>query len=840
MLSRRGNVLGSLVALALAVAVMLAALTVMLSTFRGPGVTDRLSAPDLIVRPDLQARFDVAADDIPSGLHIRIPASDIDVIAASAGVECIVSDVTFAAQVLDANGAPVTASDDAVPRGQSWDSAALTPFTIEDGRAPEGTDEIVLDRATSMAAGLSIGDETRVATSQSVEIYRVVGIAVPPKGDALNRQSSIFFAPGVSRDVSGTDGEADLVGVFLAPGADIDAAQNELRSALEGRDLEVLAGPDRGKADVTAGAEDVAELGIVLGVLCGFVGFVAVFVLISTFGFSIQQREREIGIQRAMGYTPGQVRRAILFEALVIAVAGAALGAVSGLVLARIFTRFAIWFGKAPAGFTVEPSGLAMVIVLGAAPLIALLAAWFAARRTSRIRPIEALRTSSAPSPWIGWRRFALGFLVVSSSFFIFALAPALPPDGAISISLLVTVLLTIGCAVLGPSLFALIVRMASPLWWRGGITGEIAISNMERMARRVASAAMPVLLGVSFMVLMFGFTRTIENGTIQITDGREISDLHVVPTAIVLPEDAAARVESVEGVESAWPIVNTSLVYDWEDTVLTADVAVISPEALPLIENLDFSAGGIDGFEAGSIIISNMLDTPAKIGDTISLYLEDGMNLQVTVAGEATNMIGLGDIILSPEDVAGHLMDSSPSFIAVKLMDDVDTDGVAGEIDALRAEGYPLQALTHSQFVAGVQQSLQQGVWATYLIVGAAASFGMIAAINTTVMATAERAREFALMRLIGATSGHILRMLAQEAMLAGLAGVVLGWAIALASTVPVSIGLVGDASAISVPILPAIVTGLLAMTIVLISTLLPGMSALRRVPITEIGRKE
>ena len=63
------------------------------------------------------------------------------------------------------------------------------------------------------------------------------------------------------------------------------------------------------------------------------------------------------------------------------------------------------------------------------------------------------------------------------------------------------------------------------------------------------------------------------------------------------------------------------------------------------------------------------------------------------------------------------------------------------------------------------------------------------ISVVNTLVMATAQRRREFGLQRLIGSTRGQVLRMMAVEGGIVAVIGVVLGTIVSTGSLVPFSL---------------------------------------------------
>ncbi|WP_367048637.1 ABC transporter permease [Streptomyces sp. Je 1-332] len=69
------------------------------------------------------------------------------------------------------------------------------------------------------------------------------------------------------------------------------------------------------------------------------------------------------------------------------------------------------------------------------------------------------------------------------------------------------------------------------------------------------------------------------------------------------------------------------------------------------------------------------------------------------------------------------------------------------------------------------------------YLVLGVVVGFSVISLLNTQILATTERRREFMLQRLIGATRRQVLRMLTVEALMISLAGLLLGPLVAAAT---------------------------------------------------------
>ena len=119
--------------------------------------------------------------------------------------------------------------------------------------------------------------------------------------------------------------------------------------------------------------------------------FAAIALLLAGIGiygvisYSTSQRAQEIGIRMALGATPRNIVRWILGQALLLAIAGMALGLLGYFALARVLAS--LLYG---AGANDGWSLLAAVLVLGA---IALLASYIPARRAVRGDPVAALRS---------------------------------------------------------------------------------------------------------------------------------------------------------------------------------------------------------------------------------------------------------------------------------------------------------------------------------------------------------------------------------------------------------------------------------------------------------------
>jgi predicted permease len=133
-------------------------------------------------------------------------------------------------------------------------------------------------------------------------------------------------------------------------------------------------------------AESLSEERLLLAMLWAFAGTALLLAALGTYGvvaFAVQQRTREFGIRLAIGADAARVRGLVLAQAAKLVGLGAAVGLAGALAAGRLVTT--LLFGVTP--FDVA-SYAAAVLVLS---LAVLAAAWWPARRASRVNPLIAL-----------------------------------------------------------------------------------------------------------------------------------------------------------------------------------------------------------------------------------------------------------------------------------------------------------------------------------------------------------------------------------------------------------------------------------------------------------------
>jgi|WetSurSiteA1Bulk_404760.scaffolds.fasta_scaffold19983_2 putative ABC transport system permease protein len=144
-----------------------------------------------------------------------------------------------------------------------------------------------------------------------------------------------------------------------------------------------------GKIDSQIVSAEIAEYSNqVMTILLASIAFVSLVVggigVMNIMLVSVTERTREIGIRMAVGSTAGYIQLQFLIEAVVLAVAGGALGILCGFIASTLISDLLGW----PAHVSAFAAGLAFSF----SGAIGISAGWYPARKAAGLNPIKALR----------------------------------------------------------------------------------------------------------------------------------------------------------------------------------------------------------------------------------------------------------------------------------------------------------------------------------------------------------------------------------------------------------------------------------------------------------------
>src|SRR3954470_8598059 len=712
----------------------------------------------------------VGADhDVVLGERARVSTSLVPRLDAVLGVRRAIGDVSVPARV---------GGHDADAHG--WSSAALTPYVLQAGRPPARPGEIVAGFPARLGARL------RFASTEAARPVTVVGVARPRR--AVRRSASVFVTDAEATRLAGHPGGVDAVGVLPAPGFDL----GKVRAAAAG--AVVLTGEDRGRATHPELQASRVTLIPVAAAFGGMALFIALFVVASTMSLSIQQREREIALLRAVAATPGQIRRMIAWEAAVVGLLGSVAGVWPGARLGHALGEGLVRHDIAPPDFSVSAGWLPIVATVGAGVTAALLAVLAAGRRAARVSPTRALGDAAVEPRLLGPGRIIGGVVAIAGAVPLFSVASTTAaPDTAAATSELTAIFLVIAAGCLGPLAARAVGAVVGPVIARiAPVGGFLASANLATATRRFSSASTPLVLTVAMSCTLLFSSTTIDHAVTEQRRAGVTSDLAVTSAGPGLPAAALADARAVPGVRSAVGLTPTTL----------GPSLGQSDDPIPAQVLAGGAGGGVDaGVTAGSLTrlhgdaIALGQDranaAPPRVGERVPIRLGDGRRAHATVAAIYTRSLGFGEALLAPELAAGHVTNPLVGSILSRTSDPA---GVARRLRAL-APRYPgLEVKDRASLATVTDGDREINRWLGPLFVLMIFGFTSIAVVNTLAMIALRRGRELALLRLVGSTRRQVRSMARWEAVLIVSIGLGVGLAIAAMALLPLSHALTGN----------------------------------------------
>ncbi|TLS47463.1 FtsX-like permease family protein [Streptomyces montanus] len=830
---RKGGFLGAFLALMCAATLITACGTLLETGLRGTIQTERYAAAPVVVSADQnvhqttvkrkKGKTKTKHKAKPIAERAWLPDEVAAKLNRAAGVDRVIPELTFMAQPLTPAG-----TGDRTPYGHAWDSAALTPYTLTTGTPPTAQNDVVVDRYLADRARLKPGDRLTVQSTQSPRTYRVTGIAAPAVD--VRHQTSLFFSTSEARRLAAHPGRVTAFGVIPSKGTDTATLTTSVTKALHGTTAQVSAGGERGPVEFLDAATARVKLVSMGGAMGGTSLLVAVLVVVGTFALSVQQRHRELALLRAIAATPAQLRTLLGREALLVGAAAGAAGALAGLPLGHWLHGRFVAMGAVPATLQHTTSVFPVFAAIAATLLGAWAAARVSSRRITRIRPAEALAEARVERTRPAWGRILAGLALLAGGVVLVTVLSVLRTEPASTpVTFLAVVVLSTSVALLGPLLVraaAAVLRVPLRL---SGPSGRLASANLRDNAARMASVVTPLtlLIGMTCTVLFVQPTL----GDAARTQAREgiRADWVLAGQGPGVPAQAARQLRTDHDV--ATEVVRTTVRAGLDKFAAQG----VTTAGLTRTWDPDVTAGSLAKLTNDTVAVSELAadQLHLKPGSRLRLTLGDGTPVTLTVAAVYAKGLGFGDLTMAHDLVARHV--DNP--LAATVLVSTTRSQVELAADVRKFPGLRVLSPATADSLQAERQRANAEV--NYLAMGLVLAFTAIAVVNTLAMSVSERVREFAMLRLAGATRRQVLRMLRTEALAVLLLAVTLGSGIALAVLTAFSIGMTGSAAPAIAPLLYVLVVGAAGL-LALVATALPGRVALKSRAVVVATAKE
>ena len=751
-----------------------------------------------------------------------IPIAIADRVRTVPGVAAVEPSIQGYGQLIGVDGKAVGGNGPPRLAGNWITDPELNPYKLVEGRAPETTDEVVVNRGAAEAGGLRVGDTTIVQTPEPVRV-RVVGIASFGAGDGFGAVTfTAFTLQGAEAHVAKRPGVASSIVVRAEPGVNEEVLAERVRP-LAGYGNEVLTGAQfTAESTDQIGRQFLEMFTTFLTMFAGVALLVASFSIYNTFSILVAQRSRDSALLRALGAARAQIVTSVVIEALLIGLVASAAGLLGGVAIAGLLKGLFDSFGfSLPAGGLEFQASTAVISVM-VGMVVSLAAGLFPAVRASRVAPVAALREHAVDTTRASRLRAVAGALLTAVGVAVVLSAVLAGGDNVLAVAGLGAVLTMVGVVVFGP----VVARPAAgvvgwPLLRLRGVTGVLARQNAMRNPRRTSGTAAALMVGVGVVTLFTVFAASIRS-SIDDTVSRSFGGDLVVNTGSFggggLSPALAPQLAALPEVRTALGLGQGLVRVDGHGKRITvADVVNLGD-----VLDLEVREGALERLGPTEVAVSSD-EAEAEhrtMGSTVTIGFVDGAAADFTVGAIYDVSDVAGDYVVSRAAWAPHAGQDVDSQILIGLGQGVGLTAGKAAVSTVTSAAGGASVLDREEYVASLAQGVDMMLGIVYVLLFLAIVIALIGIANTLSLAIHERARELGVLRAVGQTRGQLRSMMRWESVIIALLGTVgglglgvfLGWALVQAASDEGFATFAAPAGQLTVVLLAAAVAGVLA----------------------------
>lgn len=810
-------------------------------------------AGTLVMGDTLRAGFDTMFGNATSGTDAVVRSADaittpgesegvrepvdtdlVSTIERAPGVAAAAPNIQGAGQLVGKNGDPVGGQGPPTLAGNWITDPKLNPYRLAEGRAPEKSGEVVVNRGTAERGDLRIGDTTTLRTPDPVRVT-IVGLATFGGEDGM---AQVTFTGMTQADaekyLTARPGEAASIQVRAAPGTSQQELVDELTTVLPGG-VEAITGQESAAENTDMISSQFLTLFTTfLLVFSGVALLVATFSIHNTFAIVVAQRTRENALLRALGASRRQVTASTLVEATAVAVTASVAGLAGGIGIAAglqaLFPAIGFPF---PEGDLVLKT-LSMTLPLAVGVVVCLGSALLPARRAGRTAPLAALRETAVDTSGASRARAVTGVGLI-------ALAIGVTLSGVLLIPSLWlagtgATLALAAFVVLGPVASTTAVRiLGGPLDRLRGVTGGLARRNALRSPKRTAATASALMIGVAVVSLF-----TVFGASLKATMDQTVSRSFAGDVAVSTPSFGAGgsglsprladAVQRLPEVDTAVGLGRGVAEVDGKGRALT----VTDPVALERTFDLGTVHGSLADLGTHGIAITQKEADKQHLttGDKARLTFTDGRTDTFTVRALYGQSELAGDYVITRDAWAPHRTQDADTLLAVSFKDGVNTDTGKAAVEKVAAQYGNPEVQTRDEYAQSSAGGIDMMLTLVYALLALAVLIALLGIANTLTLAVHERTRELGLLRAVGQTRPQLRAMVRWESVLVAAFGTVgglalgsfLGWVLVKSSD-----GASDSAFAFALPPLQLLVVALVGVTAGALAGLRPARRAAR-----------
>jgi putative ABC transport system permease protein len=722
-----------------------------------------------------------------------LPPDLVDRVRAVDGVDQAVGYVNtigFGAtnRVLGTDGKPVGASQGPPTLIESWHDPklGLSPYRLTEGRGPEADDEIALNVAAMEDGDLEVGDRVKVLTQFGVKEYRLVGQFLFGTAKSSAGAVSADFTLAEAQRLAGVGDQLQQVVVSAEEGV----SQRELVSRIAPilpKTAEVITGVEAGEQlsdDVTSGFSFFSTMLQVFGAIALLVG---VFVISNTFSILVAQRTRELALLRAVGATRRQILGSVLLEAGMIGTFSALVGLGVGVLLAKgIVGAFSAFGADLPAeGLAVRGGTVLAALVIGIG--VTMVAALVPAIKSTRVRPLAALRESAVERTTASKPRIVAGVLVLA--FGALQLSDAWKGDDAdLPVVGLGAVLIIVAAIVIGPVLASPSIRVLGSVLPRlRGVTGKLATENAARSPKRTSATASALLIGVALVSFITVLASSAKASVTEAVERGFHGDFVVQSTSSFFgppspfPATVGSEVADLPGVAATSGLGFTSAQLTYPDGETgTQFITAVDPATLGdvITPKMADGKGELTDLDDDGVLVDAHAATrhDVEIGDTVAVLFPGGRSVELTVQGVSDEPSLFQGYTITRDTYLANTPTPGDVFLFGKTDRGADLDEVLQRIDKVIDDIPTVEVVDRDEYIGDLARQITQFVTVIYVLLALSVIIAVIGIGNTLSLSIHERTRELGLLRAVGMNRQQLRASIRWEAVLISVLGTLVG----------------------------------------------------------------
>jgi putative ABC transport system permease protein len=649
---------------------------------------------------------------------------------------------------------------------------------------------VVLSVEVAAELGVAAGDPLRLRVGGREAQVSVAGVI--EAHDPLGRQTLagvLLTDIATAQEVLGLLGRLSRIDLVLADGA--PGALDQVRRALPpGASLGPAGARGPGLEQMTRAFRLNLTMLSLLALLVG------VFLIYNTMAFSVVQRRTLIGTLRALGVTRAQVLAAVLAEALLVGLAGTALGLATGVALAdgflALITRTIndLYFVLTVREVTLAPASLAKGVALGVLASIA--AAAVPAGEATRVPPGATLVRSTLEARA---RRLAPAAALAGTALLLASVALLAVPGGSLGLGFVALFGVIAGFTLTVPGAALLLLRPLPGLLARaGGLLGPLAArglrSGLSRTGVALAALSVAVAATIGVGIMVDSFRQSVAAWLEQTLR----ADLYVsAPSGVASRSAATLDPELVERLLEAPGIESASSVRHREVASalgpLRLSVFRLVPRSYAGFRLLAGEPEGVwQAFEGqDAVLVSESLGYRRRIGvgARIELATERGP-WAFRVAGVYRDYgSDQGVVAMSRATYARYWDDTGVTALGIYAARGQDLGALTRELRERAGPSAAIVVQSNRELREASLAVFDRTFAITLALRGLATLVAVVGVLSALMALQLERARELAVLRAIGLTRAQVWGLVTAQTglmgLLAGLLALPLGVALAL-----------------------------------------------------------